>query len=231
MAAPLPTSGLVEAKIVDVAQESPRVVGLRVQAPKSYSWDPGQHLALCAPREGAPSGYYSIASAPRREEPGVFELAAAAGSLPEGVTARPGQAIWLSRAGGQFTLSRLRRRDALVFIGMGTGISPLRAMVQSLSDSEELAFATLLQGARTERDILYFQEFREFSARGMHYLPILSRPFDGWSGARGRVQAHLEGLEVSSSFRVCGSESMVQEVTARLVARGVSPDQIDAEGY
>lgn len=231
MAANLPTAGLVEASIIDVAQESPRVVGLRVQAPEGYSWDPGQHLALCAAREGAPAGYYSIASAPRPEAPGVFELAAAADSLPEGVAAQEGELVWLSPPGGELTLSRLWRGAAMVLIGMGTGVSPLRAMAQFLHDRDALDRVTLLHGARTERDLLFSEEFRKYSDAGMEYVPVLSRPYDGWSGRRGRVQAHLDHLDVSSRFLLCGSQTMVREVTALLLKRGVSPDRIDGEGY
>lgn len=226
-----PTAGLVEASIIEAEQQSPTVVGLRVRAPKDYRWAPGQHLALCAATEGAPLSYYSIASAPREREPGVLEISAASSSLPEGVAPTPGQLVWLSLPSGELTLSRLRRMDEMVLIGMGTGISPLRAIVQSLADRGELDRATLLQGARTEDDLLYFSEFRDLAGEGLEYRPVLSRPFDGWSGRRGRVQAHLDGLGPRSAFRICGSETMVEEVAALLVERGVNPAQIDAEGY
>jgi hypothetical protein len=47
----------------------------------------------------------------------------------------------------------------------------------------------------------------------------------------GRVQRHLDDLDMRARFRVCGSKAMVGDVTERLLQRGALREQIDGEGY
>lgn len=231
MAAASSLSEFVPARIVRVSQETANVVGMRLQAPRDYEWTPGQHLALCAaPGEGA-LGYYSIASAPRHSEPGILEIAALLGSLPKGVSPKEGKEVWISQPSGEFMIARRRSPERLVLIGMGTGVAPLRAMVQELVQRRSLTGVLLLQGARSESDLLFRQEFSSCSERGMEYRPVLSQPTGVWPGRVGRVQQHLDDLDLRADFRLCGSPAMVSEVTRSLVERGVPPDQIQGEGY
>lgn len=229
-AASLP-SGLVPARILRVSQETPKVVGLRLQAPRDYAWAPGQYLALRAATAEGPPSYYSIASAPQTTEPGVLELAAAVDSLPHGVRAKEGNDVWISPPAGELTVGRLERAEALVLIGMGTGVAPLRAIVQALSLRTGVSGVTLLQGARLESDLLFRDEFLLYAAEGMDYRPVLSQPAGEWAARTGWVQHHLTDLDSKARFRLCGSRAMVIDVTARLLDGGVHLPQIDAEGY
>lgn len=241
-AASLP-SKLVPARIVRVSQETPKVISLRLQAPPEYDWAPGQHLALCSATAEGPVGYYSIASAPRISEPGVLELAAAVGSLPPGVQAQEGSDVWISLPAGELTVGRLLNARALVLIGVGTGVAPLRAIVQDLagrggpsrlngpSRATDLSRVTLLQGARLESELLFRDEFYHYAAQGMDYRPVLSRPDPTWAARTGWVQHHLEGLDMTASFRICGSQAMVKDVTVQLLDGGALLPHIDGEGY
>lgn len=231
MAATSSPSELVPARIVSVSKETPRVVSLRLQAPKEYNWAAGQHLALRATSAAGAPSYYSIASAPRKSEPGILELAAAIESLPEGVRVEPGTEVWLGPPAGKLTVARLSGAASLVLIGMGTGVAPLRAIVQALEDEDGVSHVTLLQGARFENELLFRDEFIGYAARGMDYRPVLSRPDPAWTARTGWVQHHLGGLSPKANYRLCGSRAMVTEVTARLVDGGVLPVQIDGEGY
>ncbi len=222
---------LVRASILHVVERSPKVVGLRVQAPPDYRWLPGQHLALGARADASAVSYYSIASAPEDEAPGVLELAAATESLPDGVKAERGGSVWLSQPGGKLTVNRLEARASVVLIGMGTGVTPLRAIAQAFDRRGELSRVTLVQGARTEGDLLFFKELSKYESSGFSYRPVLSSPSDGWEGRKGRVQAHLEALDRAASYRICGSLQMVEEVTRVLERSGVGSEQIDGEGY
>lgn len=231
MAAASSLSEFVPARIVRVSQETSNVVGIRLQAPLDYEWTPGQHLALRAAAQDSVLGYYSIASAPRHSEPGILEIAALVGSLPKGVTPQEGNEIWISRPNGKLMIGSVRSPATLVLIGMGTGVAPLRAMVQELGERRSLTGATLLQGARSESELLFRQEFFSCTEQGMDYRPVLSKPTGAWPGRAGRVQQHLDDLDLRADFRLCGSSAMVSEVTRALVERGVFQDQIKAEGY
>ena len=57
-------------------------------------------------------------------------------------------------------------------------------------------------------------------------MTTLSRPSDGWRGARGTVTPLVEGrIETVSNLDayVCGNESMIKDVTAVLNRKGLCP--------
>ncbi|HET7101294.1 MAG TPA: FAD-binding oxidoreductase, partial [Terriglobia bacterium] len=76
------------------------------------------------------------------------------------------------------------------FIATGTGIAPIRAMLQELYQDYRPSEAWLIFGVRKEADILYREEFEDLARRhpDFHFIPTLSRPEPGWSGHTGYVQ-------------------------------------------
>jgi CDP-4-dehydro-6-deoxyglucose reductase, E3 len=202
-------------------------------------YDPGQWVNLVLPLpEGEVKRAYSIASAP--DGSGRFELAvtlveggpgsAFLHALPEGTELRAiGPHGLFTRSGDEMTPS--------LFVATGTGVTPLRAMMQAALASGGAAPLWLLFGARYEEDILYRSEFTALAARAPHvrYMVTLSRAQEdasasagqGWTGARGYVQAHVPSLyrELAAMsgaalphIYVCGLERMVKAV--RDLARG-----------
>ena len=222
---------LLPARISEVVKRSPRVFGLRIKAPASFTWTAGQHVALCAAPKGAPLGYYSIASAPDASDPGSFDLAAVSDALPEGVLAEAGASVWVSAASGGPIMDHLERTRAVVLIGMGTGVAPLRAILQVLSKQSRVETIVLLQGARAPDDLLFYDEFSVLERPGYSYFPVLSRPYDNWAGLRGYVQDHLDSRPAGTQYCICGSLEMVRQVGSLLLARGALESQIYAEGY
>ena len=53
------------------------------------------------------------------------------------------------------------------------------------------------------------------------YVPVLSRPQEGWNGARGYVQHHLDGIshEAARAY-LCGPPAMVKSASQLLGERG-----------
>lgn len=105
-----------------------------------------------------------------------------------------------------------------MLIATGSGIAPLRAMIEAETrrgdDGPEMI---LLFGCRTSQDLLFNEQLDAFAARlgRFHYVPTLSQPEEGWRGRTGYVQAHLpellEHLEEPALF-VCGHGDMVRDV-------------------
>jgi CDP-4-dehydro-6-deoxyglucose reductase len=183
---------------------------------------------------------YSIASAPRAD--GRFEIAVTRVEGGPGSTALHaldvGATLEASHAQGFFTLEPLAR--PALFIGTGTGVAPLRSMLRAaLADREAEARLTLLLGVRSERDLLYGDEFsalsREFAGR-FRFVPTLSRATDAWSGRRGYVQTHARELvsELGGDVDayICGLQRMVKEVRAVLKGElGFARERIHSERF
>jgi CDP-4-dehydro-6-deoxyglucose reductase, E3 len=206
---------------------------------------PGQWVNLVLPLPGGEiKRAYSIASAPRpddaRFEIAVTHVTGGPGSqylhaLPEGATLRA--------IGPQGLFTRRPDEGApSIFVGTGTGVTPLRSMIVSAFEAGAGEPLWLLFGARHEDDVLYRDDFAALEAAhpGFRHVVTLSRPGPSWTGPSGYVQAHLPALfralsEASPSMPhayVCGLDRMVSSVRDLLRGElGVDRKHVHAERY
>ena len=223
-------------ELIARAPLSSRVDRLRFAARTPFSWAAGQHLVVVRGLGQALFLPYSIASANDPEKPGEFELAVATHAGADVMDALPlGAELEVEGPAGSFTWQAAPSPAALL-VGAGTGIAPLRALIE-----EELARASptrllLLAGHRAPEDVLFAEDFARLAAEHsrFHFIPTLSGEHSAWLGRRGRVQAQL--LEAVSSLApldayVCGRVEMVSEVVRALVAHGVPAARIRSEGF
>jgi NAD(P)H-flavin reductase len=215
---------------------SSHVHRLRFAARAPFDWAAGQHLVVVRAGEQALFLPYSIASASDPGKPGEFELAVAIHAGAEVMDTLPlGAELEVEGPSGTFTWQAAPSPAALL-VGVGSGIAPLRALIQ-----EELARASetrllLLAGHRAPEDVLFADDFARLAAEHprFHFIPTLTGGDLTWPGRRGRVQAQL--LEAVKSLApldayVCGRLDMVSEVVAALVAHGVPESRIRSEGF
>jgi ferredoxin-NADP reductase len=167
---------------------------------------------------------YSIASTPRAD--GAFDLAVTRVEGGPGSTAlhelQLGATVEHTHAQGFFTLEPVDR--PILFVGTGTGVTPLRSMLMHALLTEDLQQKmTLVLGVRTEQDLLYGDQFAQLAASSggrFEFVPTLSRPSATWTGRAGYVQTHLTDLvqrhEGEVDVYVCGLQKMIKEVRALL---------------
>jgi NAD(P)H-flavin reductase len=212
------------------------LVRLRCDSP-DFSWIAGQHIEVTS-SNGRASHMYSIASWPDARAPGEFDLAISHSVHPELLgNLEPGRRVAHSPARGNFIWES--GQGATLLIGIGTGVAPLRAILQAaLGSSPEPAL--LLLGARTEADLLFGDELEALARSEQRFIfaPTLSNASAEWSGARGRVHDHLERvLRLLPQGRgdrrayVCGSTPMVRDTTNLLDALGVPRASVRVESY
>ena len=206
------------------------------------AFDAGQYVCLSTDFNGeAAKGCYSVASAPRADG---FDLCVrvteAAGPLGRFLAeCESGQVFVSDPPAGHFLLRNPIRPS--VFAVHGTGISPVRSMLQHvLADGEDAAHGpslTLLQGARTSQDLFYRKEFEEFEQRRprFRFRPVLSQAEATWSGRTGHVQQHLSealgGKSDGVDVYLCGCREMVEEISESLLAHGFDEDAVIHEKW
>src|SRR5688500_1370035 len=165
-----PNSGLDRTALVIARTElSPSVILLRLrQLEGSLAWQPGQYIQVASPSSREVSDFYSIASAPEPGAPGEFELVMSRSASVEIVEQlAPGRTLLVSAPQGAFVWQP--GPGATLLIGIGTGVAPLRAMLQAaLTDSQERV--ALLLGSRTETDVLFRTEFESLARRDPRFL-------------------------------------------------------------
>ena len=183
-----------------------------------FDFTAGQFVSMKELHEGRQiTRAYSIASPPRADN--TFDLClnrVIDGFFSNYLCDLPeGEAVRFHGPHGYFVL-KSPVRDSL-FIGTGTGIAPLRGMLQWLFADEGRHGGHefwLIFGVRYEADLYYNQEFLDLARRhpNFHYLPTLSRENPDWTGARGYVQEHVRQLaqgRTDMDAYICGLKDMV----------------------
>lgn len=143
---------------------------------------------------------------------------------------RPGTAVLAEGPYGSFTALRRRRRQVLL-IGAGVGITPLRALFESLPAAPgEL---TLIYRASRPDDLVLLAELDQIAAaRGarVHYLVGGRR-----AGRRDRLGAeHLARLVpqlTEHDVYVCGPEELTAKLRVELHRAGVPRGNIHSESF
>ena len=200
--------------------------------PAAPGFTAGQVAVLDA--EGRKSCYLAFASAPEDEE---YEFLvkrspreSVAGALFEAEGGIPG--LRLSRIVGHgFPVEEYKGSD-LVFVGMGTGLAPLRSALRHVFHSRsDYGRLIVLYGARTIDDFCYEEEMDvDWRAHGVELRQVISRPDErDWSGPTGYVQSLLDNLvpELASPVAmVCGSSEMIAQTRTRLGQLGFPPERV-----
>jgi len=230
------------ARIVDLVAATPRsrLVTLALQG-QSLQFEPGQAVMVGAHgvSERRP---YSIACSPERaEETGQLELLVAIeadGSLGSHFgAATTGTMVDIDGPIGTFRLPVGSAEAWVLLVAGGTGIAPLRAMLDHLLRLRPAHRVSLLYSTRRADEFAFIEEFRAHAAAGLIELHQTVTRDDSptWTGARGRIgRAHFEALlhdpQATLCF-VCGPETLVRESAATLTALGVPPSQIKTESW
>jgi phenol hydroxylase P5 protein len=132
-----------------------------------------------------------------------------------------GAQLRVSPPQGGFTLQPAEA--ASLFLAAGTGIAPIRSMIHWLFRQNAGQSVTLIFGAKDADSLFFHDEFLDLAGRhaNFHYVPVLSRPQEGWSGARGYVQNHLSGISSQAARAyLCGPPAMVQSASRSLAELG-----------
>lgn len=201
----------------------------------------GQWMSFVLPLdEGEARRAYSIASAPGHDR---FDIAVTRVDGGPGSTylhgLAPGARLRAIGPQGFFTRPRSPDLPAL-FIGTGTGVTPLRSMIHDAVAQGHEKPMVLLAGVRTEEDRLYREELEALSAAHPNFRVeyTLSRANDGWQGRRGWVQEHVPklfeelGAHGEPHAWICGLERMVSAVRDTLRKQmNVPRQQVHSERY
>lgn len=235
--------GRRELSLIEQRRLSPSVIGLTLRTTDGarFVYQAGQWVDLWLSINGiAHKRAYSIANAPGMPAPDVIELAVT--RVENGVMSNALDGLALTTQmevdgpHGFFTRDPAHAENAAVFVGTGTGLAPLRAMLQEATLQAEGPPLVLLFGCRTRDDILWRDEIASWQARcpRLRVEVTLSRPDPAWTGWRGYVQTHLAELIPGlgrPQVYICGLSHMVQDARRALKELGLDRKQIQSERF
>ena len=204
---------------------------------------PGQfmHISVPIPDGDRPHTRrsFTIASAPT--ETGLLQITVKrnpAGTVSNFLhqQARVGDGFDLRAPFGRFTFTE-GRASRILFIGGGSGVTPLRAILRYICDRRVPVEAVLLDFNRQVDDIIFHREFQDMAAVHttvrVHFA--LTDPGPTWQGLAGRIRADLldqtlKGFEPEIVY-LCGPPLMMDVSNQLLLTRGIRPEQIVSESF
>jgi CDP-4-dehydro-6-deoxyglucose reductase len=124
----------------------------------------------------------------------------------------------------------------LQMVATGTGLAPIKSILQSLMDNPDCPPVWLYWGMRTEADLYLHQEIEQWRGQlyDFQYIPVLSQPDGKWTGRRGYVQhAIVDDFDDLSehAIYICGSPAMVRDAKSAFIARAASIDHIYTDSF
>lgn len=201
-----------------------------------YPFQPGQSASV-APASRGPGRwrYYSMANAPRQDNTLDFHVRMIDGgtvSTALVLGTRRGDILRVGAPVGDRLTLRPDMTGDLLLIAGGTGLAPLKALVEQVAYGGPGRKVDLIVGARTARELYDLEALKKMEAEQpwLTVTPAVSHdPF--YRGNRGyAVDVALQSWRGQEVF-VCGSEEMVRATVARLLDAGVPTDQIHFDEF
>ena len=222
-----------KARVTAVKQLSPAVKGITVQVgEKNFHFLPGQFVMAAQEEYPSVSRAYSIAAAQDNNHIELCIKILEKGALSSALNKiKEGDQLLIDGPYGKFVLQEAQ--EDLIFIAGGTGIAPIRAMLQALWKQGKKNEMWLFYRFKEQESYLYREEWEAAAQerKNFHLIPS-TRGSSQWKGETDRPQLLLkkyiatpEGKEVY----VCGSPEMVREISADLLDQGFTREQLHRE--
>ncbi|MFZ1115713.1 MAG: globin domain-containing protein [Propionibacteriaceae bacterium] len=230
-----------EADVVRVERRSVEVAVIEVAPREPFPYRAGQSVAVEIPQRPRYWRYYSPANAPNPSGHLQFHVQPIAGGLVStAVVRRLGQGDTIKLAapvGEQLTLPEDGALPDLLMVAGGTGLAPLRAVLEQIDrgweDSGSAPRVHLFHGSRMPWN-LYDHEHLSALARKpwFDYTPVVSedRTYHGAQGLVATVAAKAGDWSQRTAM-VCGSPGMVRHAVKELQAVGVPAHSIRREQF
>jgi len=100
----------------------------------------------------------------------------------------------------------------IIFLATGTGIAPIKSILEGLEKSHEQyqnKNLWVIVGARYQEDLFWEPNFKILNIK---YIPVLSRQVNDWNGEKGYVQDIVLKQEINlenTQVYACGSNNMI----------------------
>ncbi|MFC5667084.1 globin domain-containing protein [Kitasatospora misakiensis] len=228
-----------QGEVVAHERRTPDLAVLTVRPDQAYPYRAGQYTSLETPWWPRVWRHFSFASAPRPDGLLTFHVKAVqAGWVSNALVHRaaPGDVLRLGPAAGGMTLDHAAGTD-LLLVGGGTGIAPLRALVEELAEHGAAGRAVeVFHGARTPAELYELAGLRELAGRHrwLTVRGVLSGPGAGTAEAAAAALLAGELPEAVARFGpwtgrtayLAGPPAMVRRASGVLLRSGVPAERI-----
>jgi CDP-4-dehydro-6-deoxyglucose reductase len=222
----------IQGRVASVSNLTRDIFDVRIALDAPIEYYAGQYANLTIPGVAA-SRSYSFATAPLNA--GSDELSFHIRLIPNGEVSswfaagdRIGESIGID---GPYGIFRLRQADVpIICIAGGSGMAPIKAMLEHGSEQGLSRSVVYLYGGRTQADLYnddVIDNLTNAWAGPIRFLPVLSEePQDsGWTGARGFVTDFIKRIDefkvADAQAYLCGPPRMIDAAIPILTGAGV----------
>jgi len=138
---------------------------------------------------------------------------------------------------GNFVLRPEDESKEILFLGTGSGIAPLKAMIEDLIRVQHSDIPmTLYFGLRHEADIFWNEYFQSLTQEfpQLKFVLCLSKPEATWKGASGHITDLIasknQDLSHASAY-LCGGLKMIEEAKTLLASLHMPAERIYHEKF
>jgi NAD(P)H-flavin reductase/hemoglobin-like flavoprotein len=232
---------LWEADVLRVERRSVEVAVIEVAPREPFPYRAGQSVAVEIPQRPRYWRYYSPANAPNPSGHLQFHVQPIAGGLVSTAVVRrlsPGDTVKLGApVGEQLTLPESGHLPDLLMVAGGTGLAPLRAVLEQIDRGWEATGygprVHLFHGSRMPWNLYDHEHLSGLTRKPwFDYTPVVSEDHT-YHGAQGLVAtvAARAGDWSDRTAMVCGSPGMVRHAVKELQAVGVPAHLIRREQF
>ena len=244
-------------EVEKVIQETPDTKTLRIRLVKPIDFVPGQFVmaGLEISDEIGPEKSrkdlsqqsvgkklvkraFSIASPPTQKEhiDLTFNINPGGQLSPFLYSLKEGSLVYIEGPYGKFNFNHHASKHH-VFLGAGTGITPLMSMIRFANAKGLPEKKTLIYSVKTPDHIVYKKELLEMEKnKSLELFITITRPENvEWKGLTGRIDAKMISESVgdlsNAVFYMCGPPEMVENTLKILEDLGVPKEKINREQW
>jgi CDP-4-dehydro-6-deoxyglucose reductase/ferredoxin-NAD(P)+ reductase (naphthalene dioxygenase ferredoxin-specific) len=210
-------------------------VRLKILEGGPYDFSAGQYASVTFP--GLPARDYSMANRP--DEPGLeFHIRRLAGGAVTPFVAKRLKVGDKIKVFGPHGTSYLRERHTgpILALAGGSGLAPIKSVVETALASSATQPIHLYFGVRDERDLYLEDHFKKLAARhkNLAFVPVLSEPSKATKRRTGfladAVRQDFETLDGAKAY-LAGPPIMVETAVAALEALGLRRQDCHADAF
>ncbi|MCB9606774.1 MAG: 2Fe-2S iron-sulfur cluster binding domain-containing protein [Polyangiaceae bacterium] len=226
----LPSS---KVRLLDVLDWGGEIFRVRLEVPAGFAYRGGQYVQLVRP--GALIRAYSLASHPEDPWLELHVRKHPHGKMSGWLTsAGPGAELEVRGPAGECYYQAADPTQPLVLVGMGTGMSPIYAVLRDALGAGHCGPITVIQGARNTDELYLAAELDALcSARN---VSLIRCALEGPAGDPRIGDAVERTLEACPSFKgcrvfLCGGATQVKALKRQAFLRGARLQEISSDPF
>ncbi|GEL18392.1 globin domain-containing protein [Pseudonocardia asaccharolytica] len=224
-------------RVVEHTRHGWDIATLTVQTSEPLPYRAGQYLSIETPQRPRLWRYLSPANAPRQDGTIDFHVRAVPGGwVSRAIVAHAnvGDTWRIGSPMGRMGVRPDSDRELLMVAG-GTGVAPIKALLDDLSQRQRQPRTQVFVGGRTWEDLYDFDALRRLSYAGawLDVVPVVEQD-DRASGAERGTLADVVtryGAWADHDVLVSGSPAMIRATVSRMLVAGTPLDRITYDPF